>query len=73
MQDFRHCPLIVGMILASGLLNIAVTYALVPRHGAQGAATAFLIGQAVLFALYLVSIIGNAQRRAYFAASWRRG
>jgi O-antigen/teichoic acid export membrane protein len=61
------------MILASGLLNIAVTYALVPRHGAQGAATAFLIGQAVLFALYLVSIIGNAQRRAYFAASWRRG
>ncbi|CAB3760259.1 Putative O-antigen transporter [Paraburkholderia solisilvae] len=61
------------MILAAGLLNVALSVGLVPRHGAQGAASAFLIAQAALLVFYLVSIVGNAQRRAYVAASWRRG
>ena len=60
------------LILASGLLNVALAFALVPRHGAQGAAVAFLLAQAVLLVLYLWLIFADAQRRAYFVNWWGR-
>jgi PST family polysaccharide transporter len=59
------------LILATGLLNVAVAFVLVPSHGAQGAAVAFLLAQAMLLALYLWSIFADAQRRAYLAGWWR--
>jgi PST family polysaccharide transporter len=59
------------LILLTGLLNIALAFVLVPRYGAQGAAAAFLIAQAALLALYVASIVGEPQRRAYFTAWWR--
>ncbi|MDQ7980501.1 flippase [Paraburkholderia sp. SARCC-3016] len=59
------------LILATGLLNVAVAFALVPRHGAQGAAAAFLLAQAVLLALYLWSIFADSQRRVYLTGWWR--
>ncbi|CAB3751946.1 flippase [Paraburkholderia humisilvae] len=60
------------MMLATGLLNIALAFVLVPRYGAQGAATAFLIAQAALLTLCVGSILAGAERRAYFGALWRR-
>ncbi|GAB7524917.1 flippase [Paraburkholderia sp. 2C] len=59
------------LILAAGLLNVAVAFVLVPRHGALGAAVAFLLAQAVLLALYLWSIFADGQRRAYLTG-WGR-
>jgi PST family polysaccharide transporter len=59
------------LILATGLLNVALAFALVPGHGAQGAALAFLLAQAVLLAFYLWSIFADAPRRAYLTGGWR--
>jgi O-antigen/teichoic acid export membrane protein len=60
------------VMVGAGLLNIALTLVLVPRLGAQGAAMAFLVAEAVIFLAYTAFICGQPRLLAYFKAAVRR-
>jgi O-antigen/teichoic acid export membrane protein len=60
------------VMVGAGLLNIAATFALVPRFGARGAAMAFLVAEAAIFVAYMVFICGQPRLLAYFKAAMRR-
>ncbi|MDE1007550.1 MAG: flippase [Paraburkholderia fungorum] len=55
------------VMLAAGCLNIALAVSFIPRMGAQGAAMSFLIAEAVILVLYVVSIAREPRLRMYFA------
>lgn len=53
-------------MLAAGCVNVALALAFVPRFGARGAAMSFLIAEAAIFAVYVVSILRDPRLNAYF-------
>jgi PST family polysaccharide transporter len=54
------------VMLAGGVLNVALACALIPSFGAEGAASAFLIAEAAILAVYLVAIVGTLPLRSHF-------
>jgi PST family polysaccharide transporter len=54
------------VMLAGGILNVALAFALVPSFGAEGAASAFLIAEAAILAVYLVVIVRTLPLRSHF-------
>lgn len=54
------------VMLLAGILNIGLSYALIPRIGARGAAWAFLITEAVILIVFVLVIVGSPRMRAHF-------
>ena len=54
------------VMFLAGLLNIGLSFLLIPRFGARGAACAFLIAEAVILATFVSVIVGSARMRAHF-------
>jgi O-antigen/teichoic acid export membrane protein len=55
------------VMLGAGCANIALAFAFIPHFGAKGAAMSFLIAEAVILAIYIVSIAREPRMRTYFA------
>lgn len=55
------------VMLLAGCLNIALAFTFIPHAGAQGAAMSFLIAEAAILLVYVVSIVHEPELRAYFA------
>jgi O-antigen/teichoic acid export membrane protein len=60
------------VMLAAGVTNIALAVLLVPKFGANGAATAFLIVEAVILVVYLFIIVRTPLIRAHFTQLLQR-
>ncbi|WP_321935020.1 flippase [Paraburkholderia sp. J8-2] len=54
------------VMLFAGILNIGLSFALIPRFGARGAAWAFLIAEAVILIVFVLVIVGSPRMRAHF-------
>lgn len=54
------------VMMLAGVLNIGLSFALIPRFGARGAAWAFLIAEAVIFIVFVLVIAGSTRMRAHF-------
>ncbi|RQR37533.1 flippase [Burkholderia sp. Bp9143] len=61
------------VMLAAGVLNILLALLLVPRWGAAGAATAYLIAEIALLAAFAFWIVCSATLRQHFAPRRREG
>ncbi|MBR8142499.1 flippase [Burkholderia sp. AU19243] len=59
------------VMLAAGVLNVLLAVLLVPRWGAAGAATAYLVAEFTLLAVFALWIARSATLRAHFAQSTR--
>ncbi|MEM5314010.1 flippase [Paraburkholderia sp. JHI869] len=66
LVPFAHSKLRSIVMLLAGILNIGLSFALIPRFGARGAAWAFLIAEAVIFAVFVLVIARSSRMRAHF-------
>jgi PST family polysaccharide transporter len=53
-------------MLLAGALNVGLTYRLIPKCGARGAALSFLIAEAAIFFVFLAVIVGSKRTRGHF-------
>jgi O-antigen/teichoic acid export membrane protein len=54
------------VMLLAGVLNIGLSFALIPRFGARGAAWAFLIAEVVILTVFVLAIAGSSRMRTHF-------
>ncbi|WP_213299557.1 flippase [Paraburkholderia sacchari] len=66
LVPFANGKLRSVVMLLAGILNIGLSFALIPRFGARGAAWAFLIAEAVIFTVFVLVIVGSSRMRAHF-------
>lgn len=66
LVPFANSKLRSIVMLLAGTLNIGLSFALIPRFGAYGAACAFLIAEVVILATFVSVIVGSTRMRAYF-------
>ena len=66
LVPFTNGKLRSVVMLLAGILNIGLSFALIPRFGARGAASAFLIAEAMILTVFIVVISGSSRMRAHF-------
>ncbi|WP_321882808.1 flippase [Paraburkholderia bannensis] len=54
------------VMMLAGILNIAMSFALIPRFGARGAAWAFLIAEVMIFLAFVAFILASSRMRTHF-------
>lgn len=60
------------VILGAGIVNVALSLALTPHYGAMGAAVSFLIAEALVLVVYVVSIARVPRACIYFRLGLER-
>ncbi|WP_144160053.1 flippase [Paraburkholderia sp. BCC1885] len=60
------------VMLSAGCLNIVLAFRFIPGAGAQGAATSFLIAEALILVVYVILIVREPQLRTYFSLLMKR-
>ncbi|MEM5327434.1 flippase [Paraburkholderia sp. JHI2823] len=66
LVPFANGKLRSVVMLLAGVLNIGLSFALIPRFGARGAGWAFLTAEAVILAVFVMVIVGSPRMRAHF-------
>ncbi|WP_321870941.1 flippase [Paraburkholderia tropica] len=66
LVPFANGKLRSMVMLLAGILNIGLSFALIPRFGARGAAWSFLIAEVVILAVFVAVILGSRGMRTHF-------
>jgi len=66
LVPFANGKLRSMVMLMAGVLNIGLSFALIPRFGARGAAWAFLIAEVAILVVFVAVILGSRRMRTHF-------